>query len=153
MCLETQACWTELYADNNNDKLNSKINDCIKIENSIQTINELNENIAKYLSQNAEIKFITKNEDDFNEIIQKVNEFGDIIKENKESSFKFKFKNGNNYNVTNNGNVATKNNGGNDWNCNIIGDKEIPKNKISKWKIKLNNFEEKNLIFNLDWPW
>ena len=34
--------------------------------------------------------------------------------------------------------IATKNNGGNDFNCIIMGDKEIPKNKISKWKIKIN---------------
>ena len=27
------------------------------------------------------------------------------------------------------------------WDCIIIGDKAIPENKISKWKIKLNNFE------------
>ena len=126
--------------DNNDDKFNSKINDCIKIENSIQTINELNENINKYRSENSEIKFVTKKEDDFYEIIKKINEFGDIIKESKEFAFKFKFKNGNNYNVTNNGFTATKNNGGDGWNCTIVGDKEIPKNKISKWKVKLNNF-------------
>ena len=40
--------------------------------------------------------------------------------------------------MTNNGLVATKNSGGNAWNCVIIGDKEIPRNKISKWKIKIN---------------
>ena len=46
-----------------------------------------------------------------------------------------------NYIVSEGGLVATKNSGGGDWNCTIIGNKEIPKNKISKWKIKLNNFK------------
>ena len=31
----------------------------------------------------------------------------------------------------------------------IIGDKEIPKNKISIWKIKINNFEIKRNIWNI----
>ena len=31
----------------------------------------------------------------------------------------------------------------------IIGDKEIPKNKISKWKIRLNNFKIKNNTWNV----
>ena len=39
--------------------------------------------------------------------------------------------------MTNNGLLATKNKGGDNWNCVIIGDKEIPKNKISKWKIQI----------------
>ena len=45
--------------------------------------------------------------------------------------------------------MATKNNGGNDWNCTIIGDKEIPKNKISEWKIKLTNFQIKKNSVNI----
>ena len=39
--------------------------------------------------------------------------------------------------MINNGLLATKNQGGDNWNCVIIGDKEIPKNKISKWKIQI----------------
>ena len=62
--------------------------------------------------------------------------------------FKFKFKNGKNYSVSKNGFVATKNEGGSSYNCTIIGDKEIPKNKISKWKIKLNKISNnENNIF------
>ena len=37
--------------DDNNEKLNSKINDCIKIENSVKIIKELDENIKKYNSK------------------------------------------------------------------------------------------------------
>ena len=40
--------------------------------------------------------------------------------------------------MTNSGLLATKNNGGDKWNCVIIGDKEIPRNRISKWRIKIN---------------
>ena len=39
--------------------------------------------------------------------------------------------------MTNNGLLASKY-GINGWNCVIIGDKEIPRNRISKWKIKIN---------------
>ena len=48
------------------------------------------------------------------------------------SIYKFKFKEGINYTLSNNGLIATKTSGGDSWNCTIIGDKEIPKNKISK---------------------
>ena len=54
-----------------------------------------------------------------------------------EEILEFKFKPGNYYDVTYNGLLAIKNTGGDCWNCTIIGDKEIPKNKISKWKIKI----------------
>ena len=47
------------------------------------------------------------------------------------------FKEGQNYNVTNNGLIATKISE-NKWDCVVFGDKEIPKNRISKWKIKIN---------------
>ena len=40
--------------------------------------------------------------------------------------------------MSNNGLLATKNKGGDAYNCVIMGDKEIPKDKISKWKIKIN---------------
>ena len=42
--------------------------------------------------------------------------------------------------------MATKIRGGDNWNCTIMGNKEIPKNKINKWKIRLNNFEIKQKI-------
>ena len=58
--------------------------------------------------------------------------FGEITNE-----YKFKFKEGKNYNVTKNGLIATKI-GKNGWDCVVLGDKEIPKNRISKWKIKIN---------------
>ena len=127
--------------DNNDDILNSKINDCIQIENSIKFIKEIDDNIKKYNSKNTKIKFITSKENDFNDIITKIMDFGQIMNENPESNiFKFKFKNGKNYSLSENGLVATKTSGGKKY-CIISGDRTIPKNKISKWKIKLINFE------------
>ena len=65
----------------NNDILNSKINDCIQIENSIKLIKEIDDNIKKYNSQNSKITFITNKENDFNDIISKIEIFGAIIDE------------------------------------------------------------------------
>ena len=133
-----------LEKDWNDDENNliEKINDCINIENNIQNIFEINGNIEKCKSKKLCVKFIPGDEQitDFEENIKK---FGEVINE-EDMEFKFKFKPGNNYSVTNNGLIATKNNVGNQWNCVIVGDKEIPKNKISKWKIKINKNISKN---------
>jgi len=121
------------WDDNNNIKLNNKINDCINIENNIKTIKEINESIDKCKSKEVNIHFYPEKEEEIIEYLEKIKKFGEI----SDIEFKFKFKPGNNYSVTNNGLIATKDKGGNAWNCVIIGDKEIPKNKISKWKIKI----------------
>ena len=132
--------------NNNENKLNSNINDCLQIENSIKTINTLNENIEKYNNQRIKLKFEDIN-DNLNIIIKNINEFGDII--NDDEVYKFKFKKGKNYILNENCSIATKNEGDNRYNCTIIGDKEIPKNKISRWKIKLNKIynNDNNNIF------
>ena len=125
--------------------MNSKLNECIKIQNSVQEIGKIYENINKYNSQKIEFKFTTENNDDFYHIITKIKEFGIIISEGEK--YTFKFKNGVNYIVNKNGLVATKNSEvSNCFNCNILGDKEIPKNRISKWKIKLNEISNPNHI-------
>ena len=121
--------------DDDNSKLISRINDCINIDDNIKKIIEINENISEYISQEINIKFIPEEEEQINKFLQTIKEFGEVI---NEDNFKFKFRPGNNYSVSNNGLIATKNKGGNDWNCIIYGDREIPKNKISKWKIKIN---------------
>ena len=71
------------------------------------------------------------------------------IKVKKDIALDFEFKPGKNYILSDKGLIATKNNGGNEWNCTIIGNKEIPKNKISNWKIRLNNFEIKGNTWNV----
>ena len=63
--------------------------------------------------------------------------------------FKFKFKPGINYIVSDNGLVALKADGGYNWNCYILGDTIIPKNAVSKWRIKLKHFEIKKNIWNI----
>ena len=74
---------------------------------------------------------------EINNFLNEIKNFGSLF--DKELIFKFKFKQGQNYIISKDGLIATKSDGGNDWNCTIFGDKEIPKNKISKWKIKLNS--------------
>ena len=91
--------------------------------------------IKKYNSGKLEIKFITQ-KDDFQNIISKINEYGEINDNN--DIFRFKFKEGQNYSVSENGLTASKTSEGTKFDCTIFGDKEIPKNRISKWKIKLN---------------
>ena len=68
-----------------------------------------------------------------NKLLEEIKKFGEI-----NDKYKFRFRPGNNYTLSNNGLIATKSSGGNNWNCIVMGDKEIPKNKKSKWKIKLN---------------
>ena len=71
------------------------------------------------------------------------------IKVKKDIALDFEFKPGKNYILSDKGLIATKNNGGNEWNCTIIGNKEITKNKISNWKIRLNYFEIKGNTWNV----
>ena len=124
------------WDDNINTKLNSKINDCINIENNIKTIKEINESIDKCKSKEINIHFYPEKEEEITEYLEKIKKFGEI--DDREPEYKFKFKPGNNYSVTNNGLLAKKNKGGDGWNCVIIGDNEVPKYRISKWKIKIN---------------
>ena len=129
----------------NDNKLIEKINDCLNIENNIKSIVEINENIKKCNSKKLNIKFLPENEDDI-ELIENIQKFGQIFNE-ENNELKFKFKPGNNYNTSNNSLVALKV-GNSGWNCVIVGDKEIPKDKISKWKIKIN--KDKTNVSNMD---
>ena len=131
--------------DINKIKLNSKINDCINIENIIINFNKINEKITNNNLKKINISFIPEDNNKLNELFEKIRAFGEI----KEDNILFIFKPGKNYIVSENGFTATKTNGGNCWNCTIIGDMEIPKNKICKWKIKLNNFEIKSNTWNI----
>jgi len=68
---------------NNEKKLLSLINDCVKIENNIKEINLIKENIIK--SNNFDkICFIPKEDDDkLKKILTDFSKFGEIIEENK----------------------------------------------------------------------
>ena len=121
--------------DSDDSNLNKKINDCINIENNLNYILDINNNIDKYNSQEINLTFYPEKEEEINTFLESIKKFGNV---NEYELFRFKFASGTNYFITNNGLIATKNNGGASWNCVIKGDKEIPKNKISKWKIKIN---------------
>ena len=129
--------------DEDENKLLSRINDCLNIENNIQNIDDINKNIKKCNSEDININFVPE-DDNINELEKSIKKFGEFDC----NKFLFKFKQGSNYSITNNGLIATKSSGGNQWNCVIMGDKEIPKNKISKWKIKIN--ENKKNQNNMD---
>ena len=101
-----------------------------KIQTMSEEIKKLNDEIILLKKENDKIKQLN------DEIIELKKS---QIKPNS-NDFKFKFKSGINYSLNENQTIATKIKGGNDWNCTIIGDTEIPKNKISKWKIRLNEF-------------
>ena len=137
------------YNEINNDKLNFRINDCLEIENNIQNIKKINESIQKCNSKKSIVKFVPQNERELDEFLKTIKIFGKINEEDLSNVFEFRFKPGKNYTISNYGLIATKTGGGNYWNCSIIGDKEIPKDKISKWKIKINNFELKINTWNI----
>ena len=101
-----------------------------KIQTMSEEIKKLNDEIILLKKENEKIKQLN------DEIIELKKS---QIKPNS-NDFKFKFKSGINYSLNENQTIATKIKGGNAWNCTIIGDTEIPKNKISKWKIRLNEF-------------
>ena len=117
------------------NKLIEKINECINIEYNIKNIIEINESIEKCNSKKINVKFIPEDVQ-LTDLSENIKKFGQIFNEDNDK-FIFKFKPGNNYNISDNGLKATKS-GSAGWNCVIIGDKEIPKDKISKWKIKIN---------------
>lgn len=61
--------------------------------------------------------------------MEKIKKFGNIEIVQEGETLDFQFKPGKNYVLDNNCLIATKNNGGDDWNSIILGNKEIPKNK------------------------
>ena len=110
-----------------------------------QQINDLKREIKELKNKyNEDIEKLN------NEIINLKNTNKKILKLIEEKDkFTFCFKNGLNYTLSKNGKIAEKTNGGNNWNCSIIGDTQIPKHKLSKWKIRLNKFEITNNTINI----
>ena len=125
----------------NNKDIIDRINDCINIENNIKNTIEINDNIEKYNLKKLSITFFIE-ESQLKILEETITMFGEIGDENN-YILNFSFKPGANYNISNNGLIATKLTGGDEFNCAIIGDKEIPKDTISKWKIKINKNKDK----------
>ena len=122
------------FTNTKNNDLNMIINNCLLIENSIKDINTINNIIEKsYTFNNDKINILPYFDDDINQLLSIIKSSGKIL---DKYVFKFISKLNSNYQVSENGLIATKN-GRNDWDCVIMGDTEIPKNKISRWKIKL----------------
>jgi WD40 repeat protein len=70
---------TDKNWNNNNNKLNSLVNDCLNIENDIKYINIINDKIKESKTSNMEIRF---NSDDEIALLKKIKEFGVIKKDN-----------------------------------------------------------------------
>ena len=83
--------------DDDNNKLNLRINDCINIDNNIKNIIEINKNIEKYNSEDIDIKFYPEEEIQMNELLEEIKKFGEI-----NDKYKFRFRPGNNYTLSNN---------------------------------------------------
>ncbi len=107
------------------------INDCINIEDSIEIIKLTKEKVDEY--KNYKLDF----DSEIDVLIESINYYGSIL-ENNRHILNFIFKEGTNYTVTNDGKIATRNEES-EFDCTIIGNKEIPKNKISQWKLKINS--------------
>ena len=122
----------------NNDKICLMINDCINIENNINDINIIKTKIQNCnLKDKTEIEF-SPEEKEINQILDTIKTFGSIFN----YSFKFKWKKGQYYTLTNNDLCATKTSGGTSHNCNVLGDIILPKDRINKWKIKIKKFKD-----------
>ena len=133
---------------NNNNQLNSLINDCINIENNIKDINNINENIKNInLNKNIKIRFIPEEENNYNDLFESINSFGKICYNN----FKFR-KCPNNINEDRKyiisgvkDNIITKT-GTNAKVMGTICEKELEKGKEHKWKIKILKTYDYNIM-------
>ena len=126
-------------------KENEKFEKVYEGKNNICSVNNLNNNT------NYEFKICSLYNDLIGECtdIQKI-KTKDIIQksnllDNSPEFLQFKFKPGDNYTLNDNGLISTKTGGNYSWNCTIIGDREISKNKITKFKIKINDISQNSI--------
>ena len=127
----------------NKNKVDLEETHLITVDKNISNISNMIEDISgckKDLEKIKEYKFIYE-EKIFNDILNKIQNLGEL---KNLSDNLFKWKTGQNYTLTGNNLIATKTNGGNNYNCNILGDIILPKNQINKWKIKLKKFSYSN---------
>ena len=124
---------------NNNNQLNSLINDCINIENNIKEINNINGTIKNMnLNKNIKIKFIPEEENYYNDLLESIKKFGKI----SYNKFKFKkcpndIKDNRKYIISGEkDNIITKTGNNNSW-AGTICENELEKGKEYKWKIKI----------------
>ena len=136
----------ELDNDWNLNEINFYINDCIEIENNIKNINIINENILKRISNKNKEVIFSPNEDDINDILKIIKEFGKI------DYSKFSFKNcplniieGRKYKISGEKkNILTKT--GIDDIMGTICENELEKLKEHRWKIKILKSKDNNIM-------
>ena len=117
--------------------VNNIINNCLILEKNVKDINTINDIIKNSNNLiNKKIQLFPDNEEEINQLISKLKSLIDISISPQKYTFKFNPNLNTNYQVSENGLIATKK-GNFEWDCVILGDKEIPKNVISRWKIKL----------------
>lgn len=133
------------------DKYNSNTEDLdenflTKIGKNMSNMTNIIEDIKNFKKTKEKDEYdFSYEENELYDILNKIELFGDI---KKCSDFLFKWKPGKNYSLSCYNLIATKTSGGEGYNCNILGDIVLPKNKISKWKIKLRKY---GLSSNNDW--
>jgi len=76
----------------NNDNLSFKINDCLEIENNIQSIKKINEKIQDCSSKTRVFKFFPENENKLDEFLKIIKTFGEIKEDILSDRLDFKFK-------------------------------------------------------------
>ena len=95
-------------------------------------------NIPILIKRFIETYLSIDNEEEINKLLSTIKSLGNISFIAEKYTFKFNPNLGTNYKISENGLIATKKKQEfDDWDCAILGDTEIPKNEISKWKIKL----------------
>ena len=67
------------WSNNEDEKINFFINECIRIENNIKNVQLLSENIKELNDKNINAKFFPEEENDINMFINGINKFGEII--------------------------------------------------------------------------
>ena len=133
---------------NDNSKLCFLIHDCINIENNIKDINIIKENIEKCNSyQNLKVKFLPE-ENEINNFIKFINQFGNI----SNNKYKYKFKNNPlNFNFSKeydvfglNDNILLKT--GPTSLKTYLGEYELEKEIENKWKVKILNSKSNHIM-------
>ena len=137
---------------NNNNKLNSLINDCINIENNIKEIKIINENINKCnLNKNEKFRF-SPEENEINAFLEKIKTFGKIY-----HNYKYKLRKcpkniseNRKYEIKGeNENILIKTGTDGNW-MGTICEKELEKEGEHKWKIKiLKTTNNKNIMVGI----
>ena len=133
---------------NDENKLNSLINDCLNIENNIKYINEINEKMIKCNSSNVIIVF-NPEEEEVNEHVEKILNFGKVFSK-KIDNFSFK-KCPNEVNETRKYIISGENNsiltktGTKGW-MGSICDITLDKKEEYKWKIKILKSESRAIM-------